>query len=338
MLRLLPLYLILSLSACQTKVNRQPNQVSNSFDDKKISLLKWAAKNRILFQIDEKSFHDVASSKMDASCETMAQPAWSELVTSSIETLQKKSEFKNSIHIVEIKPGAAPLATINQDLDGLTYLTLEYAKSIKPVVIYDPREIPCDNKSTNWLGQTRTDTTFRYPNVQDITNAIGKIKKTGTPERWNFRTQFLDYLASNMTVFRLTSDVSFEKSFEGEPLLVHFLNKQADQIQSSGSKTLNYWLAEINHRSHSGSYLNLFSLQSDKNLSYGIATLDNSQGVAMPFMSYKIEAGQFLLTNMTQLEKCLGDLTNRYRRSLASIGSDLSTAPQSFLYPGFSCR
>lgn len=337
MRRLLPLFLLLSLSACQSTVDRQPNQVTHSFDQKKIASLKWAAKNRILFQIDDKSFQDVAGSKMDNTCETMSQPAWSELIISSIETLQKKSEFKNAIHIVEIKPGSTPLATINQDLDGLTYLTLEYAKSTKPFVVEDPSQVPCENKSPNWIGQTRTDTTFKFPNVQDISNAVGKVKKTATPERWNFKTQFLDYLATNMTVFRLTSDVSFEKSFEGEPLLVYFLNKQADQIQA-GTKTLNYWLAEINNRSHSGSFLNLFSLQADRNLSHGIATLDNSQGVAMPFMSYKIEAGQFLLTDMTQLEKCLGDLTNRYRRSLASIGSDLSTAPESFLYPGFSCR
>lgn len=338
MLRLLSLFLILLLSACQTKVNRQPNQSVNSYDTKKVSLLRWAAKNRILFQVDSKSFQDVVSSKLDASCEVISQPAWSEMIISSIETLQKKSEFKNLIHIVEIKPGTTPLATINQDLDGLTYLTLEYTKLAKPFVIKETSDIPCENKSTNWIGQTRTDTTFQYPSTQEIISAIGKIKKTAAPGRWNFKTKFLEYLASNMTVFRLTSDVSFEKSFEGEPLLVHFLNKQADQIQSTGSKTLSYWLAEINSRSHSGSYLNLFSLQADRNLSHGITTLDNSQGVAMPFMSYKIEAGQFLLSDMIQLEKCLGDLTNRYRRSLASIGSDLSTAPQSFLYPGFSCR
>jgi hypothetical protein len=327
------------LVGCQSSPNREPSSQINNFDSKKVELLKWAAHNRILVQISDKSFQHVTQSSIDNSCGTLGEPAWAEMVMLTLQTLQQESKkSKLAVHVIDIRPGAEVAVDSTQDLDGLTYLTLEYVEKSVSSTITDIHQIPCENRAPTYLGQTRVDLTFQIPKAADIQAQLKKMKPVKTPDRWQFKTDFLESLAEKMTIFRLTPDVSFEKAFDGESLIVHFMNTMNKEIKSGIPKTLTYWLSEINQRSHSGSYLNLFSLHSDRNMSYGIGTYDSSQGVAYPFMSYKIEAGRFLLTDLNQLDRCLSDLTMRYRRSLASIGSDISTSSQSFLAPGFSCR
>jgi hypothetical protein len=324
---------------CQSTPTREPSSQLNNFDAKKVSLLKWAAQNRILIQVNEKSFQHVTRSSIDSSCGTLGEPAWSELALLTLQTLQQESKkSKIPVHVIDIRPGAQTAVDSTQDLDGLTYLTVEYVEKSVSSTITDIHQIPCENRTPTYLGQTRVDLTFQLPKVADIQAQVRKIKPSKLPDRWQFETEFIESLAEKLTVFRLTPEVSFEKSFEGESLMVHFMNTMSKEIKAGIPKMLSYWLAEINQRSHSGSYLNLFSLHSDRNMSFGIGTFDSSQGVAYPFMSYRIEAGRFLLTDLNQLDRCLNDLSMRYKRSLASIGSDISTSPQSFLAPGFSCR
>lgn len=336
------IFLILSsliLLSCQSTPDRLPANQNFTYDMQKVSLLKWAAHNRILVQIHDKSFQHVTRSTVDASCGTLGEPAWSELITLALQTLQQESKKSAlAVHVIDIRPGLEPVVDSSQDLDGLTYLNLEYAEKSESRTITDIHQIPCENRTPTMIGQIRTDLSFQLPKASQIQAHLKKMKPSKTPERWQFKTQFLEALAERLTIFKLTPDVSFEKSFDGQSLIVHFMAKMNEEIKTGWPQTLSYWLNEINQRSHSGSYLNLFSLHSDKGMSYGIGTFDGSQGVAYPFLSYKIDAGRFLLTDLKQLDRCLNDLTMRYRRSLASIGSDISTAPQSFLAPGFSCR
>ena len=328
----------LLLSACQSHHPRTPSSETSSFDPKKVALLKWAAKNKVLFQIDENSFQHISSSSIDSTCTKLSTPAWSETILSSLENLRKLSNSKVNVHILDIKMGSEPAASVTQDLDGLTYLTLQYAEKTKSEKIHSLKDIPCDKKDAQFIGQNRIDKFYVMPNASQIRTALASVKDGKTPERWSFNPEFLSLLAENMTLFRLTPDVSFEKSFDGKSLLSHFLNQQAQKISTSKTEALHYWLSEINQRSHSGSYLNLFTLKSDKNLTTGITTHQNSSGVAYPFMSYKIEDGQFLISDLSKLERCLNELKMRYRRSLASIGSDLSTHSDNFLYPGYTCQ
>lgn len=324
--------------ACQSHQLRNPSSESSSFDPHKVALLKWAASHKILFQIDEQSFQHMTSSTIDSSCEKHSAPAWSETVFSTLEALRKISHSKVNIHILDVKIGSQSTATISQDLDGLTYLNLQYAEKLNSNPISSVDEIPCDKKDPSFIGKVRTDKTFEYPSPKQIRTALNQIKQFKNPDRWNFKSDFLTLLADNMTLFRLTPDVSFEKSFDGNSLLTHFLNQQAQKISTSKTEALHYWLGEINRRSHSGFYLNLFTLKSDKLLTTGITTHQNSFGVAYPFMSYKIEDGQFLISDLSKLERCLDELKLRYRRSLATVGSDLSTQSDNFLYPGYTCQ
>ena len=323
---------------CQSSIPRQPSSLNSTFDPNKVQLLKWAAQNKILFQIDDASFEHISFSKVDESCEKINTPAWSETILTTLQSLYKISKSNVKVHILDVKMGPEPLVSISQDLDGLTYLNLQYAENNESLKISNYQEIPCDKKDTAYIGKFKTERTYQTPSLQQIRTALAANQNFKTPERWKFKTDFLTLLAENMTLFRLTSDVSFEKSFDGQSLLTHFLNKQAAQASQNKTEALNYWLNEINQRSHSGSYLNLFTLKSDKNLTTGIATHQDSYGVAYPFMSYKIEDGQFLLSDLSKLESCLNELKMRYRRSLASIGSDLSTQSDKFLYPGYSCQ
>lgn len=330
--------ILLFLAACQSPLNRTPTSESSNFDSKKIALLNWAANHKILFQIDEQSFQHLSTSVIDDTCEKLTTPAWSEAVFNSLESLKKISGSKVKIHILDIGIGSEPAASVTQDLDGLTYLKVQYAEKLNSKVIESNQDIPCEKQDPSLIGKVRKDKNFVQPNHIKIRDALNQIKQSKTPERWNFKSDFLKLLAENMTLFRLTPDVSFEKSFDGHSLLSHFLNQQAKQISKNKTESLNYWLSEINRKSHSGFYLNLFTLKSDKNLTTGITAHQNSHGVAYPFMSYKIENGQFLISDLSKLEKCLDELKLRYRRSLASIGSDISTQSDSFLYPGYTCQ
>ena len=220
----------------------------------------------------------------------------------------------------------------------MTYLILGYAVSEKKSVVTDISQIPCENKTTHFIGNEITNTDYILPTNIMISKTLTELPIRSNPDRWKFNNEFLVYLAKKMTLLKFSPELGFERSADGQFFLPQFLNEQAEIIRKNQFTAFDYWLNEITQRSHSGSFLKIMALVPDKQLGYGMATTQNSQGLAYPFLSYKSQEGKYTYTSLTQLSHCLEDLSSKYKRGLASIRSDLSNQADTFLYPGHVCH
>lgn len=338
-LNLILLVAIATLFGCQSKTgSRAPSNTQYEFDSSKVQLLKWAAQNRIMFQIPETSFQDVASVQVQESCKKLKEPAWTETIFSTLEILKKNSSLQNKIHVIEVKKADAPKVEISKDLDGLTYAVLSYSMGEKKSTIIDVAQVPCENRTTLYLGEELTEKTFATPTTAAITKTIKELPVRTNPDRWNFNTDFLKHLATKMTILKFSPELGFERSADGQFFLVQFLNEQAQAIAKNQFTAFDYWLTEIAQRSHSGSYLKIMALIQDKQLNYGMGSNQENHGLAYPFLSYKSQDGKYTYTSMGQLNSCLEELSMKYKRGLASIRSDYSTQADSFLSPGHICH
>lgn len=340
--KILQALIILSLStllACQsTTGSRQPNNVQFEYDTSKVKLLTWAAQNRIMFQFPESTFGDVALVQVKETCKTLKEPVWSQAVFSTLESMKKNVALQNKIHVIEVKRTEKPQVEISKDLDGVTYLILGYTASETKSVIRDISQVPCDTDSALLVGEEKTTKDFNLPAKNLISKVISELPTATTPDRWKFNNDFLIFLAKKMTVLKFTSELGFERSADGHFFFVQFLEEQAQLIGKNQFHSFNFWLSEIAQRSHAGSYLKIVALVSDKQLFYGMAASQQFQGLAFPFLSYKSQDGKYTYTSLNQLNNCLEDLSNKYKRGLASIRSDLSTQADTFLYPGHICH
>ena len=330
---------LMALIGCQSPISlRLPSSSQFEYDSGKVHLLKWAAQNRVLFQIQDPVFNDVASSQVQETCKTLKEPAWTQAVFNVLETMKKNSALQNKVHIVELKKGDSPNVEVSKDLDGLTYLIVSYSTTEKKSTITDVSQIPCDNKTTLYIGEQLTQTSFDLPSTANVSKMLKELPARTNPDRWNFNTEFLKALADKMTILKFSPDLGFEKTAEGQPFFAQFLNEQAEAIKSKKFQAFDYWLNEIAQRSHSGSYLKIMALIPDKQLSYGMGVTQNSKTLAYPFLSYKSQEGKFTYTSLGQLDQCLEELSAKYKRGLASIRSDYSTQADTFLYPGHICK
>ncbi len=338
-LRIFLLVCAFFLLACQsTKTSRQPNSTLFEFNTSKVQLLKWAAQNRIMFQFPDSTFHDVSYIQAQESCKILKEPVWSEAVFSTLEKLRSNVSLQNKIHIIEVKRGDYPKAEITKDLDGITYLILSYSILEAETIANSFSQIPCEKRSMPLESQKLLTVTFNLPKSSLVAQAIQDLPIRSNPERWNFKTDFIKYLAEKQTILRFSSDLGFEKSAEGKFFFTQFLNEQAEFIRKNKFTYFEYWMNEITQRSHAGSYLKVMALLPSKSLNYGMSTLENSHGLPFPFLGYKSQDGKYTYTSMNQLNDCLQELSSRYKRGLASIRTEFSTQADSFLHPGHICR
>lgn len=335
---LVSLFLSTVLIACQSSPVRAPNAVRAQYDSEKVSLLKWAAKNRILFQMTDSVFEDVKTTTVGRNCKKLEAPAWSEIAFNSLSLLKNSPELHDKVHVIDIKKSDEPYVSTSQDLDGVTYLIIGYARVETKSLIGDLSEVPCAERSASYMNEEKLNVSFQFPQNKDVIKAVKELTKREIPDRWKFKTQFLNFLADRLTVFKINPELTFERSAEGTSFLASFLSTQSDMVANQQLDTIDYWLNELSLRSHSAAYLKVFGLAKDKDLNFGMGFQPQSQGHSYPYLTYKVMDGHYTYPSLTELEKCLGELSNRYKRSLASISSDISTHPENFLSPGYSCR
>ncbi len=330
---------VVALCGCQSVHSlRQPSSVQYQYDLSKVNLLKWAAQNRILFQIPDASFADVSATTLQDNCQVLREPAWSQAVFTTLETLKKNPAIQNKIHVVQIKKADKPGLSISKDLDGLTYLTVNYAQHEVQKPITNTSQIPCDDKANHHVGEMLTISTYELPTQAQLIKTVKELPTRSMPDRWKFNTAFLNRLAEQMTILRFSTDLGFERAADGKSFFVQFLKEQAQATKTQNLEAFKYWLNEIAQRSHAGSYLKIMALVPDKDLGYGMGVTADSKTLAYPFLSYTSQEGKFTYTSLNQLDHCLEKLSARYKRGLASIRSNYSTQPDTFLYPGYICH
>lgn len=322
------------------KKNRDPQAFLKNYDPIKIALLKSAADNRLLFQIPDQTFKDFNTLEVGDKCRKQIEPFWPKAVYFLLEVLNQNPQLYAKIHSVEIKRGDRPNLEINKDLDGGTTMVLLYSKTESHKTIQSLMDIPCSSQSLDLIGKDLVEVSFSIPDAKEIIEKLSLLPNKLAIERFNFNTTFLHFLASRQSLLRFTPELAFEKTSEGQPLIVELFNDLSTSIKpDSNFESLDYWLRDISLNSKHSDKLKLFSIRRDSDLSYGLETgteseiqrkINGTTSPTMAYLSYKIETDKFLHVSLDKLESCLSKIprTNHF----------LSRDSYSYLHPGFHCK
>lgn len=332
---------------CVSSSSRLPASFKPKYNTKIVNSLTAAATNGVLFQINDSVFRDVPAKAFER-CRKAEDPTWIQSFMGLLEILDKNPQYYNKFHIVDFKRGDRASADISKDIDGLIYLNITYAKRETREKITAANQLPCTDGVVDAVGKDIVVTNIDWPNAEEISLVLKQATNKAKIERFQFNTEFLVFLAERQTILKISPEVAFERTFQGEYFLNTWLEKMAQEVRSKDFSVdyVNYWLKEISTRSKQANQIQFFGLHSESGLSYGVQVdtvgkftrkLNSYQEPTYLFMSYRQQNGEYIYSDLKDLNNCLKDLTGIYRNSM-TMGTTHEMDENSFLAPGYSCK
>jgi hypothetical protein len=328
---------------CASSTLRLPASFKPSYNSKIVTSLKTAALNGVLFQVQDSVFRDVPVRQVDR-CRKTEAPTWTAQFIGLLDLMDHNPQYYNKFYIVDFKRGDHAKAEITKDIDGLTYLSLTYAKKENREKVSTLTDIPCGDSAAGLLGKDLVTTSIDWPGIDEISKVLKEAGERPKIERFQFNTDFLVYLAERQTVLKINPEVAFERTFQGDYFLAGWLEKKAQELKTPADLDfINYWLKEISSRSNQAKSIQFLGLHSETRVSYGVQVdsvgkfnrrINNYQEPTYIFMSYREKNGDYLSSNLKDLNKCLQTLLGSYR----SMGVGFDSDGDSFLAPGYSCK
>lgn len=343
----LALVLICIIVGCVSSTIRLPASFKPKYNPQIVDALKSAALNRVLFQVSDSVFRDMSVRQVDR-CRKAEPPSWSEEFLTLLRVLDNQPQHYEKFHIIDFKRGDRAKAEISKDIDGLSYLSITYAKRETRERITPATLMPCAEGASEFLGKDLVTTLIDWPTSEDIQKALSQAPVKSKVERFNFNTDFLVYLAERQTILKITPEVAFERTFQGEYFLGNWLQKMAQDLRSPETdyEFVNYWLKEISLNSKQAHNIQFFGLHPESSLSYGLQVdtvgkfarkLNGFQEPSYLFITYRQQNGEYAYSSLKDLSTCLKSLLGIYRNPL-SRGTALDNDENSFLAPGYSCK
>lgn len=336
------------LVSCAGKTLRLPSsQPAVHYDAAKVALLKEAAENSVFLQISSEALRDVPQRQIGERCRKIGEPEWHDRYFDILRVLSTERAF-DRVHVIEIKRGDVADVEVSKDLDGLTYLNVLYAKTESRQVAEQLSDIPCADQGLDFLGRDVVSTRYDWPRRERIAAVLRELPERPRVERLSADPRFGVFLAEQMTVFRLTPEISFEKNPSGQSLIVSSFKSLGDQLAEPKQLAhVRYWMREITLRSKLGQSLKFFGLKKDSALGHGIQVdapgeFARKMDGLFPsptylYLSYRTRNNDFNLTGMSDLDACLEKLTDIHRSPVSSMTA-YDQDPASFLYPGHHCQ
>lgn len=332
---------------CVSTTMRLPASFKPKYNDKIVNSLKSAALNGVLFQVSDSVFRDIPVHQVDA-CRKADAPNWTSNFLGLLELMDKNPQHYDKFHIVDFKRGDKAKAEISKDIDGLSYLNITYAKRETREKVTPGTELPCSEGRAEFLGKDLVNTFFDWPSNEEISSVLNKAPVKVKILRFQFNTEFLVFLAERQTILKITPEVAFERSYQGEYFLGNWLDKMAQELRQKDIDIsyVNYWLKEVSSHSKQANNIQFFGLHPENPLSYGVQVdsvgkfarkLNNYQEPTYLFMSYREHKGEYVYNDLKDLNQCLQELLGIYRNSL-SMSTVLESDENSFLFPGYSCK
>ncbi len=332
---------------CASTAMRLPASFKPKYNSKIVNSLKSAAVNGVLFEVNESVFKDVPVRQVDR-CRKVEAPNWNLVFLNVLEVIDKNPEYYEKFHIVNFKRGDRAKAEITKDIDGLSYLNITYVKREIHDKITPETSLPCLESSSEFLGKNLVTTFIDWPPGEEIDLVLRQASIKAKIDRFQFNTEFLVFLADRQTILKLNPEVAFERNYQGGYLLESWLEKMAQELHQKDIdiEYVNYWLKEISTHSKQANSIQFFGLHSESSLSYGVQVdsvgkfsrkLNNYQEPTYLFMSYRQHNGDYIYSDLKDLNQCLRGLMGIYHNPL-SMGTTLESDDDSFLSPGYSCK
>lgn len=340
--------LVALLGSCTTISNRLPaSNAAIAYNPQHVKLLRTAAEHGVLFQIADSVLRDIPSRSAGDKCRKSGDAPWADKVFEVLGAMNADPSLFDKAHIVEFRRGDRADVEVNKDLDGATYLSVLYTKTESREQIRQLGDIPCAAQDMGLLGKEVTAVRFDWPAVERIAAVLREMPARPDVERLTFDRRFPIFLADQLSLFRLTPELAFEKAPDGSALLVQAFKKYADELAVTPQLPhVQYWAREISAKSKLGTSVKFFGLKKDNGMSRGIQVdspgsfARKMSGTADPtylYVSYRNENGGISMASLADLNSCLAKLSDVYRSPLALMTSyDLE--PESFLYPGHHCQ
>lgn len=337
--------------SCSTVGLRLPAAISKkSYNPERVAKLKKAADNGVLFVINDHVFRDVEKIEVDLKCRKTEEPDWSDRLFDYLEVFSSKPNLYRKFHVIELRKNDKPGFAIQKDLDGLSYLSIQYRKFEVTEKVSSSSELPCDGLLSEYIDKTLTRVVIEWPKPSDLTNFLISENDRPVVERFNFDTRFINFLAERGAILKFSQELGFDKTADGKYVLLESLARLSDEVvqleKSKSIEHINHWMNEISQKSIQGTGVQLFQITRDNELSHGIKVDSEGEfarrmlGQYDPtylFLSYKTESGAIILPSLKQVNKCLAELTDTMGLGFSNR-RPASEDRASFLRPGFQCR
>jgi len=338
---------VFAVAGCISTTLRLPASFKPSYNSKIVTSLRSAALNGVLFQVNDTVFRDVPARQVEH-CRKADEPTWSQEFLGFLDLMDKNPQYYNKFYIVDFKRGDSAKAEITKDIDGLSYLSVTYAKRENREKVTASTNMPCLESNTDYVGKDLITTYIDWPTMAQVESVLKEATPKAKIERFQFNTDFLIFLAERQAILKINPEVAFERNYHGEYFLATWLEKMSQEIHDNDADLdfINYWLKEISTRSKQAKDIQFFGLHPEGTISYGVQVdtvgkftrkINSYQEPTYLFMSYREKSGEYVYNDLKDLNTCLQSLLGTYRNPL-SMGMAYESDEDSFLAPGYSCR
>lgn len=342
------------IQSCVTNELRMPSSSLEVYKNSEMrQALTLAASNKILFHLPKETLIDAEKKEVDLRCRQFEEPIWAEKLSMYLNAFRSQPELLTKFHVLELKKGDSAQVTLQQDMDKSTVLTITYVKVESQGKIGMSTRLPCSASLAEYIGRDITITTFEFPKVSELEAKLYHATDRVDSARFNFKNDFLIFLAQRGSVFKFDHELSFERLPDGQYVMAQLLNNYAEEVKDFDEKHrnkshLNFWMKKIYENSNQASLMQFFGVEYSKDLKSGVKVESEKENirrissansgvmdVTYVFSSYNTEGDTLNFTPLNQVNTCLEQMTSKMTLSLFRTPSSAERA--SYLNPGFSC-
>lgn len=344
------LYISMFLVSCITPELRTPATIHEVYSNSEMrQSLLMMAQNKILFHIPEDTLNESEKSEVDMKCKKIESPFWAEKLSVYLNVFKFHPELLYKFHILEIKKGDEPSLSLKSDRDGVSVLTIRYGKFESRGKLGLGSKLPCDGNLAEYIGREIIMTQFDFPTIENLKVTLENAPDRTEAERFNFKNDFLIFLAERGALLKFNHDLSFEKLPTGQYVMATVLNKYADDIKKLDQKKqkksyINLWLKKINENSKQAQLIQFFGLEGDKQLRKGIKVSGDDENIKIKkglnttylYNTYFNDDAEFKMMGLDDLDDCLAQLTEQMGMSFFRKPAS-ENEKENYLSPGFHC-
>ncbi|AGH96406.1 hypothetical protein [Pseudobdellovibrio exovorus] len=338
---------ILLISGCTTSYVRLPSSANQVYSNNDVrQALSLLAQNGVVVHVPESTTREFEKTEIDSKCRRSEEPLWSSKLSIYLNEFRRRPELLSRIHVIEIKRGDTADVKIQKDLDDALTISIQFVKFENHGKVSFQTQLPCNASVAEYLGRSIVKTDYEFPDSQKFVSVLQSLPERKEVSRFQFSRDFLGYLASRGAILKFSHELSFEKTAQGEYVLVELLNRLADESKQPFHQHMNYWFQQIHKNSSQAQLIQLFAIINETELKAGVRVEDardvsqvvNPQApdVTYLYITYNVENDRVNAAELKDLDKCLQNFTDDM--SGFKFRKPASQEKTSYLKPGYNCR